>query len=159
MIDQKATRQLMLVRYYLTLADAQQRVGSDPAHFTAINLLHEALEATLIACSDHLNLDVSEKSTIENYLNKIDQSLDGVNTPYRTRILQFNRARVSAKHALTLPSSGDFESFALNVPEFIRSVILLVFGIELSSVYLFNNVSDDESKKYLIESHEYFSHG
>lgn len=109
-------------------------------------LLYESLEATLISCSDYLNLKLGERVTIDQYLDKIDHALGGSALPFRSRVLQFNRARVSAKHALTLPDNSTFSSALDTIPEFIRTVTLGVFKVELESIDLENLIENQEAK-------------
>lgn len=156
-MDDKSTRQLMLIRYYLSLAQSQALSGGEAARFATLNLLHEAFESTLIACADHLNLSIGERSTIDSYLSKIDESVGSDKLPYRTRILQFNRVRVSAKHALTLPDDATFNLALSVVPEFIRSAVLLIFKTELEAVHLVNLVRHEEARGYLQAALEFMA--
>lgn len=147
--DEKRIRQLLLVRYYLTQASGQYQIEQEPAQYAAINLLHEALEATLIASADHLNASVNDRTTIDTYLTKIEERLRGAILPFRTRVLQFNRARVSAKHALTLPDKKDLKSFFEVIPQFIEETVRTVFDVELEMVSLLDLVQPGEIKDLL----------
>ena len=148
-MDDKSVRQMTLVKYYLALAQGQSKIDSEQAHFATIILLHEALEATLISCADYLNLKLGERVTIDQYLDKIDHALGGSALPFRSRILQFNRARVSAKHALTLPDRKTFLSALDIVPEFIRTITLGVFKVELDSIDLENLIENKEAREFI----------
>lgn len=163
-MNEKQVQQLMLVKYYLTLALSQRRLEQRASNFAAINLLHEAFEATLIALAEHLNASLPEKATIEQYFNKIDEKLPGHSLPFRQKMMQFNRARVSAKHALTLPDEHSFNSFFGTVPEFCAEAVRLAFDAELDEVNLLSLVVDEEIRCFIAEAIEHkgnddFYHG
>ena len=115
-------------------------------------MLHEAFETTLIALADALNASVSERSTIDQYFNKIDEKLEEQTLPFRQKMMQFNRARVSAKHASTLPDEQSFESFFQTVPEFCAEAIRIVFDVELSGVNLIDLIEDQEVRSLLTQA-------
>lgn len=151
-MNEKQVQQLMQVKYYLTLAEAQRRLAQRAANFAAINLLHEAFESTLIALAEHLNAATSERATVDQYFNKIDERLAGRSLPFRVKMMQFNRARVLAKHALTLPDDHSLNSFFGTVPEFCAEAIRLGFDAELDDVNLLNLVVDVETKTFIVEA-------
>ena len=157
-MNEKQVHQLMLVKYYLTLAGSQYRLEAKQAKqakqakFAVLNLLHEAFETTLITLSDTLNAAVSDRATIDQYFNKIDEKLTNHVLPFRQKMMQFNRARVSAKHASTLPDVESFDSFFQTVPEFCAEAIRIAFDTELSSVNLLNLIQDNEVRTLLGEA-------
>lgn len=141
-MDERSVRQLLLARYYLHLAAEQLRSEADASKFAAINLLHEGLETTLISCADHLNAHVAERSGIEVYLDRINAKLIGSELPFRSRILRFNKARVAAKHHLTLPEQSFLTLMGTVVPEFIEAAVRLSFQIDLFDVSLADLVEE-----------------
>lgn len=147
-VDQLTRRRIRLARYYLRLADAHFESAEENSQFAAINLLHEALEASLITASDRLGADISQKSTIENYLTKIEQSSKS-KLPLKTEVLRFNRARVSAKHALTLPSERDTRDFIATIPVFCRELLEQTCGIAIDQVSLVGLIENEEIKRHL----------
>lgn len=151
-MDEKAVRQLLLVRYYLLVAAGQFQAGQEPSKFAAVNLLHEALEATLVTCADHVNASVTDRTTIDQYLNRIDEKLLPNTLPLRTRVLEFNRARISAKHALTLPDARALATFFEVIPEFIKEACRLVFKAELDSISLVELISNEEVRDHIKEA-------
>lgn len=157
--SERATREILLVRYYLHLAKEQLRMHGPAPKFAAINLLHEALEVTLIACSDHLNATVSERATISQYLDAIDARLGGRNLPLRRRVLQFNRSRVSAKHHLTLPGDDHLIDYSVLIPEFIDGSVYLTFGQSIDSFNLIDLIEDEKVTGFLRASQSYLSDG
>jgi hypothetical protein len=154
-MDERAVRHILLARYYLHLAADQMSSPTEPAKFVAINLYHEALEATLITCAGHLNAKIEGKSEIAPYLDRIDEKLVGQKLPFRIKILQFNKARVSAKHYLILPDESFLKSIETVVPEFIETAIRLTFGKELSEISLIDLVEDQEVGGYIREAQAY----
>lgn len=154
-MDERAVRHILLARYYLHLAAEQISSSMESAKFAAINLFHEALEATLFACAEHLNAAVSDKGTIENYLDRINERLASQELPFRTRILDFNKARVAAKHRLILPDESFLDRVETVVPEFIEAAIRLTFDKKLSEVSLIDLVEDQEVGGYIREAQAY----
>jgi hypothetical protein len=96
-----------------------------------------------------LNAKVPEKSGIELYLDRIDQKLDAQELPFRSRILQFNKARVAAKHHLTLPEDSFLRLISTVVPEFIQTAIRLTFGKDLDEVSLADLIEDEEVSTHI----------
>jgi len=152
--DELCTRRAMLVRHYLNLAQTNSRIESDSSKYVAINLLHEALETTLITISEITSAAIKKASTIENYIEKIEDRL-GSPLPLRTAVLRFNRARVSAKHALTLPSERDLAGFFASIPEFCNNLFLEIGKIDLDSVNLVELIQDEELTSFLISAQQH----
>lgn len=158
-MDQRAIEQILLARYYLYLAGEQLRHASNASKFAAINMYHEAFEATLICCADHLNVSIPARATIETYLDKIDQALSPSVLPFRTRILQFNHARVAAKHHLNLPDAAVFLMIQTVVPEFIKEAINLTFGKNIEDVSLADLIEDAEINFHIRSAVEHMGNG
>lgn len=158
-MDERSVRHVLLARYYLHLAAEQLRSTSDTAKFAAINLFHEALETTLVTCADHLNANVPEKSGIELYLDRINQKLNGQELPFRSRVLQFNRARVAAKHHLTLPEESFLTLISTVVPEFIQTAVRLTFGRDLEQVSLVDLIENEEVGSHIRQAQTDFGAG
>jgi len=153
-MDEPSIRQILLARYYLELAAEELRSTTQPARFAAINLFHEALETTLITCAEHLNAKVTQNSSIEQYLDKINQKLADNELPFRRRILQFNKARVIAKHHLTLPDTDLVTSIGTVLPEFVREAVRLVFGSELEQISLVDLIEDKKVAEYVRDAQD-----
>ena len=158
-MDERSVRHVLLARYYLHLAAEQLKSEAETAKFAAINLFHEALETTLVTCADHLNAKVPERSGIEVYLDRIDQKLDGTELPFRSRILQFNRARVAAKHHLTLPEDSFLTLISTIVPEFIQTAVQLTFGKDLEEVSLVDLIEDENVASHIRQAQEALAAG
>lgn len=156
--QQLLRRRLRLVRYYLRLADSHYRIEEDNSRFAAIIFLHEALEAELIAVSSLLNISVGQRETIDGYLQKIESKIDQ-SLPLKAEILRFNRARVSAKHALTLPSDKDIEGFINIVPAFCRSIANTILSLELDTVSLVPLIDDEDLRNHLSLAENFISEG
>lgn len=158
-MDEHSLRQVLLARYYLHLANERMKSESESAKFAAINLFHEALETTLFTCAAHLNAKVSERGGIENYIDGINAKIDGKELPLRRRILQFNKARVSAKHHLTLPEDNFFSIIRTTVPEFIQEAVNLTFCKDFYAVSLAELIEDSEVGSYISQAQADFSSG
>ena len=152
-MDEQSVRQMLVAKYYLALAAEQSRMESDAAQFAAINLLHEALETTLVTCAGHLNAAVADRSSIELYLDRINEKLSGTELPFRTRVLRFNKARVLAKHHATLPDRSVLSAFNITIPEFIHATAKVVFGVDIDEISLVDLLEDKETVQLLREAH------
>jgi hypothetical protein len=153
-MDERSIRNIMLARYYLHLAAGQLQSEADTSKFAAIDLYHEALETTLITCADHLNAKVSASSSIETYFDKIDNKLAGLELPMRTRLLQFNKARVAAKHHLTLPERSFLERIGVFVPEFIHAAVRMCCGTDIEDVSLLTLLENPHISAFIAEAQE-----
>lgn len=158
-MDERAIRQMLLTRHYLQLAADQVRQDNSTCRFTAINLYHEAFETTLITCADHLNSQIPSKATIETYLDRIDDKLRPHALPFRSRMMQFNHARVAAKHHANLPDAEFFEMIKWVVPDFIKQAVKLTFDVELEEVSLLELIDDADVVGYLEEAIAHLSRG
>lgn len=152
LMQEKQVHQLMQVKYYLMVAESQRRLGQRASNFAAINLLHEAFESTLIVIADHLNAAIPDRASVDQYFNKIDEKLESSSLPFRVKMMQFNRARVLAKHALTLPDDHSFNSFFGTVPEFCAEAVRRAFDAELDDVNLVDLIVDEETKAFISQA-------
>lgn len=121
MIEQLTRRRARLARYYLQLAESHFQYSEESSLFAGINIVHEALETALITAADVTGAGVGQRETVEGYLDKISAK-SAQPLPLRHEVLRFNRARVSAKHALTLPSERDARDFFSTIPAFCREI-------------------------------------
>lgn len=156
-IDERTLRQILLARYYLHLAAEQSRLHAESSKFAAVNLYHEALETILIACADHLNANVAERSTIERYLDGINTKLAGQELPFRSRILQFNKVRVAAKHHLTLPADTVLDLMRTVIPEFVQSIVRIGFERDLDEISLLDLIEDQDVSGHIRDAQMHLS--
>ncbi len=141
-MDERHTRQILLSRYYLELADQQLRLDHDQSRFATINMLHEAFETALVCFADALDADVPSAAAIDKIIAGIEKAL-GSSVPFRMQIFRFNKIRVNAKHHLVMPDKADLVSYMTIVPEFIGNLTQQIFGIELSSINLSTLIADE----------------
>lgn len=147
-MDERHTRQILLSRYYLELADQQLRLDQDQSRFAAINMLHEAFETALVCFADALEADVPGAAAIDKIVAAIEKVL-GSSVPFRTQIFRFNKIRVNAKHHLVMPDKSDLASYMTIIPEFIGTLTQEVFGVELASVNLSSLIAEQSVKGHV----------
>lgn len=152
------TRQILLSRYYLELAEQQLRLDQDPSRFAAINMLHEAFETALVCFADALDAEVPNYAPIDKIIGGIEKSIGG-SVPFRTQILRFNKIRVNAKHHLVMPDKSDLTSAMTVVPEFIGELTQKVFGVELATVNLASLIVDETIRGHIESALEALDRG
>ena len=146
-------RRAMLVRHYLNLAEANRKIDNDFSNFLFMHLLHEALEATLITICDFIDAKTKTSDNIPQYIDSIERSI-ARSLSLRKEVLRFNRARVSAKHALTLPSSKDLKDFATAVPLFCRAILADIANVDLDTANLIELIESDPTRAYLLSAQD-----
>lgn len=147
-MDERHTRQILLSRYYLELADQQLRLDQDQSRFAAINMLHEAFETALVCFADALEADVPGVAAIDKIVAGIEKVI-GSPVPFRTQIFRFNKIRVNAKHHLVMPDKVDLASYMTIIPEFIGTLTQQIFGVELTSVNLSSLIADETVRAHV----------
>src|SRR5690242_19750295 len=98
MLRSTILKRLLLSRFFLNLAIEHVRSHREVATFAAINLIQDSTEYFLLAASEHLNVRIGKTTEFPQYLDKIDERIAPNTLPFRPRLVQMNKVRVSAKH-------------------------------------------------------------
>src|SRR3954451_15925162 len=104
MLSTTVIKRLVLARYLFRLAEDNARSHREAAEFAAINILQDAIEIFMLGAFDRLNIATSQKTVFESYLDKINEHIE-TPIPYRTRLVEINKARVASKHYGIRPNS------------------------------------------------------
>lgn len=103
---------LTLARHLFRMAEENLRSQRELALFAAANLMQDAVEAFLLAASEHLNAGIDSKTAFEGYFTKIDAKLDPKQLPFRVKLVALNKVRVNAKHHGVAPIGKNSNSSA-----------------------------------------------
>lgn len=156
MLSEAIIKRVMLSRYFFRLADDNARSDREVATFAAINLLQDSLEFFLIAAAEHVNAGVKERQPLEQYVDKIDEQISPEKLPFRPKLIQLNKIRVSAKHFGVRPDANEVKSLILVAREFFEEVARTVFKVDFWTVSLLSLLDDGETKDLLHSAEKAF---
>lgn len=121
-MDIEVIRRLTLARHLYGLAISYLKSSNDLYLFSAVNLMQDAVEAFLLAVSDHVNAKLSEKSTFDKYFLEINKSIHPKELPFKAKLLRLNRIRVDSKHYGIQPAKTECDRLSLATREFNESI-------------------------------------
>lgn len=146
-------QRLAFVKYLYNYANEQSR---SPELMAAASLLtfHDAIEIFLQIASEHLNAGKQQPNFLD-YWDLFPPKLGIPAFPQKESMRRLNKARVSLKHAGTLPSKLDIEAFRASTTQFFQEAAKLVFEIEFEDISLIEYVNPDESREHLRAAEAY----
>lgn len=151
-MDLETVRRLNLARHLYELGTASLRSANDMHLFSAVNLLHDAAEAFLIAVADYVGAAVDQNTKFDKYFVQIDGKLAPKELPFKNKLLRLNRIRVDSKHYGIQPARDECERLAITVGEFFDEVSTSVLGASFSTVSAIDLLKDGETKEVLLEA-------
>jgi hypothetical protein len=149
---------VLLARRLLELASGHLRSTSDLALSVGVNLLQDAVEAFLLAASEHVNAGIKDNTNYYQYFDMINQKITP-ELPFRARLIALNKLRVNSKHSGLVPARSEVEGLATTVREFFADVSARVLGKAFSTISLIDLVGDAEPKTFLMEAEAAFGNG
>lgn len=140
-------QRLAFAKYLYSMAVEQSRL---PEIQAAASLLpfHDSIEFFLQIASEHLNAGKQGASFLE-YWELLSPKLGGVDLPQKESMRRLNKARVNLKHAGTLPSKLDVESFRASATQFFTEATPLIFQLEFGELSLIEYISRESVKEHL----------
>jgi hypothetical protein len=155
MLTEGIIKRLTLARYFWRLADDNARAGREVTTFAAINLLHDGVEFFLLAAMEHLNTGKAN-SNFEHYIDSVDTKIAPRRLPFRPKLLQLNKVRVSAKHHGVRPDAAEVSGFVVVCKEFFEEAARTIFGVDFWTISLIDLIDDKEARTYLAEARQAF---
>jgi hypothetical protein len=114
-----------------------------------VSLLQDATEIFFVAALDHLNVQQSKpKTEFPQQMDKLSEAL-GSDLPYRRRLLEVNRVRVSAKHDGIFPNRKEIDGYVTDTRKFLEEVCRKALGVDFWTVSLISLLDDGEAKSLL----------
>jgi hypothetical protein len=155
MLAEALTRRLQYAKHLHRLGSMQLETPTFAAEGLALLSLQDAAEMFLRVLAEHVDAQIGSSETFDGLLNKIDQAL-GAGTgpmprrlPFRSALVQLNKARVNFKHFGQLPVRQDVDKFARDVEGFFREVSRDHLGLDFASVSLAGLVIHQRTKNHL----------
>lgn len=150
MLSQPVVRRLVLARYLFELALQNVRSQQETGDAACVSLLQDATEIFFVAALDRLNVQQSKPKT--EFLQQLDKLSEAINSdlPYRRRLLEVNRVRVSAKHDGILPNRKEIDGYVTDTRKFLEEVCQKALGVDFWTVSLIDLIEDGEAKEFLL---------
>jgi hypothetical protein len=141
------------------LGEDNVRSGRDVAAFAAVNLMQDAVEAFLLAVAEVVGASVEQKTSFDEYLNRIDAKLSPQRLSFRLPLLRLNRLRVNSKHYGIKPDRAEVEELAMSSRQFLEESSSTILGVSFWSVGLIDLLDDGDTKTYLLDARQAVEQG
>jgi hypothetical protein len=158
-MNRSVLNKLLLARRLFELARENLSSANDLSLAIGVNLLQDAVEAFLLAVSEHVNAGILAKTTFDQYFALINAKIEPKELPFRLRLLALNKLRVNSKHSGLAPAKSETEGMPVTVREFLEEVTTSVLGITFATVSLIDLLQDGEAKSLLKEAEAAFVNG
>jgi hypothetical protein len=159
MLDAGIIRRVELARYLYHLAERDLASSSNLALFSGVNLLHDAVEAFLVALADYVGAPVKVSTTFEGCIDLINKKIAPKELPYRSKLNQLNKLRVNSKHYGLQPDREECRRILLAVREFFDDTATELLGVNFGTVSLVDLLDAGESKDLLAKAEQDFNEG
>jgi len=159
MVNRSILHKLLLARRLYELSRENLNSTNDLSLGIGVNLLQDAVEAFLLAVSEHVNAGIKSNTAFDNYFDLINGKISPKELPFRARLVALNKLRVNSKHYGLAPAKSETEGLFLTVREFFEEVTKSVLGLTFATVSLIELVQDGESKELLREAEAAFQAG
>lgn len=149
MLSQPVVRRLVLARYLFELAIQNVRSQQETGDAACVSLLQDAIEIFFVAALDHLNVQQAKpKTEFPQQMDKLSDALGG-DLPYRRRLLEVNRVRISAKHDGIFPNRKEIDGYVTDTRKFLEEICQKALGIDFWTVSLIDLLDAGEAKSLL----------
>ncbi len=145
-------RRISLARHLYGLAISYLKSSNDLYLFSTVNLMQDAVEAFLLAVADHVDAQLSEKTSFDKYFVEINKKIEPNELPFKTKLLRLNRIRVDSKHHGLQPAKDECERLSIATREFFDEVCNTIFNVNFSTVSTIDLLEDGEVKSTLLEA-------
>jgi hypothetical protein len=158
MIPQPVVHRLVAARHLFHVASEQVRSRRSVAAIAAVNLLQDAIEAFLLAATEHLKADVNDKTPFLDLIRLVDEKLgQGQALPFKPRLLTINRMRVASKHQAITPNVDELDRSLLAAREYFDEASIRVFGRPLWSISTADEIKRNDVRKHIQAAERAFS--
>lgn len=143
--------------YYL----AEDNIKSDnPINLSAgVMLLQDSVEVFLLALAEHLGASITDKMDFDKYFVAINEKIKPRELPLKSKLLQVNKLRVSAKHYALQPAKDECGHLLNSVSDFFEDVSTQHFGQSYFSIDLLDIINGEILKELLVGASDAFSNG
>jgi hypothetical protein len=121
-----------------------------------VNLLQDAVEAFLLAVSEHVNAGITNTTKFDQYFDLINAKITPKDLPFRSRLSALNKLRVNSKHYGLAPSQTETKGILDTVREFFDEVTKSIIGLSFATISLIDLLRDGPAKEFLKAAEEAF---
>ncbi len=158
-MNRSLLHKLLLARRLYELARENLSAVNDLSLGIGTNLLQDAVEAFLLAVSEHVNAGIQSSTHFDKYFDLINQKIAPKELPFRARLIALNKLRVNSKHYGLAPAQTETEGLLVTVREFFDEVTRSILGHSFATVSLVDLVRDGDAKELLRAAEESFRAG
>ena len=155
-MNKSIINKILLSRRLYGLAQENMDSATDLSLSIGVNLLQDAVETFFLAISEHVNANITSKTTFEGYFDLINEKIALKELPFRPKLIGLNKLRVNTKHYGLAPSKSEVEGLLITVKEFFEEVSTSILGQPLTTISLIDLVVEGEAKEFLKSAQEAF---
>jgi len=155
-LNRSILHKLLLARRLYELARENLSSANDIPLGIGVNLLQDAVEAILLAVSEHVNAGIQSGMNFDKYFDLVNAKIAPKELPFRSRLIALNKLRVNSKHYGLAPAKSETEGLLVTVREFFEEVTKSILGSSFATVSLVDLIRDGEAKDLLREAEQAF---
>lgn len=155
-MNRSIIHKLLLTRRLYELARENLNSSNDLSLGIGVNLLQDAVEAFLLAVSEHVNAGITNTTKFDQYFELINAKIAPKELPFRSRLSALNKLRVNSKHYGLAPSQTETKGILETVREFFDEVTKSIIGLSFATISLIDLLRDGPAKEFLRAAEEAF---
>lgn len=158
-MNRSILHKLLLARRLYELSRENLSSANDLSLGIGVNLLQDAVEAFLLAVSEHVNAGIQSGTAFDRYFDLINAKITPKELPFRARLVALNKLRVNSKHYGLAPAKSETEGLLVSVREFFDEVAKSALGLSFATISLIDLIRDGEPKDLLKQAEAAFQAG
>lgn len=148
LIKEDLLKRLVYAKYiFFQGCEAIERKLSIADGMAVLNF-QDAIEMILRTIAEDAHANIKEKMSFDQIIQEIDAA-SAKKIPYKSSLIQMNKARVNFKHFGLIPARDDVEKCRRDVESFFKESIKLFFDVDFYQVSLADMVEKRRVKNYL----------
>lgn len=141
-----------LAKHLLELSITGLRSKNTLHHFAGINLLHDSVEAFLLAVLGEFEIPVDQTTKYDKYFSLINEKIAPKELSFRGALSRLNRIRIASKHHGIQPPKADCDQLLAAVREFFEESATATLGVSFSAISAIGLLDDGPVKELLQEA-------
>jgi hypothetical protein len=163
-LSESVIARIGLSRMLFRLAENAHKSTQSVALSACVNLLHDSIEAMLLAIAEHIDAQLERKTDFDKYFVVIDKrllELDGETKrlPMKPQMLKLNALRIASKHQGLSPEKSEVDRGLFNCREFLEQCSDSILGGSFWLLDPVDIVEDGSSKGHLLRARSHFEKG
>lgn len=156
MINQALIQRIVYAKYLYWQGCETLDKGLPVSSGLSILNFQDSAEMYLRVIAEHVHANIREKTSFDQLIDEIENK-SSIRIPYRSSLIQLNKARVSFKHFGLIPSSDDAQKFRRDLNLFYGTTTKDVFKIEFYDISLTDLIQKCRVRNYLREAEKEFA--